>query len=58
LANFENFKNEVERCGQHIFTLKLNNHWKYPNKFSLNFFRTMAFEINSQHPICFNTMVL
>jgi hypothetical protein len=51
LAKFKNFKSEVETCGQHIFTLKSNSHGKYPNKFSLNFIRNMAFEINSKHPI-------
>lgn len=58
LAKFKKFKSEVETCGQHIFMLKLDNGGKYPNKLSLNFFRNMAFEINSQHPIWFNTMVL
>ncbi len=51
LAKFKNFKSEVETCGQRIFTLKLDNGGKYPKKISLYFFRNIAFEINSQHPI-------
>jgi hypothetical protein len=39
LEKFKNFKSEIETCGQHIFTLKLDNGGKYPNKFSLIFLR-------------------
>lgn len=55
---FQKFQKWSWKCGQCIFMLKLDNGGKYTNKFSLNFNRNMAIEINSQHPIWFNTMIL